>query len=312
MTRGILDPATYYYRRVFTDAVRAVEAVRTPSDAVDAGRVARRPAAARAAASAIAAAGLVPDLAGGHAGRAVPVRLPARDDARRHEPVRRDRPLPEGAPRPRRAASRTLSYFDGAVLARAAKAPALFSVALMDDDLPAVDRLRRVQRVGGPEGDREYPYNDHEGGGGFHDRAKLRWLADRLAGSPAPQAHQVAHRAVHHLLRRPAVPRGRPGVVRLRRRLGHEVDFPAEQTCCGQIHLNSATSACVPLVGRPVAVRRVTRCHAMGVVRRRWSVTITRCRQPRRGAFEAVPARRVARCAAGLRVERVPRRRRSG
>ena len=26
MTRGILDPATYYYRRVFVDAVRAVEA----------------------------------------------------------------------------------------------------------------------------------------------------------------------------------------------------------------------------------------------------------------------------------------------
>ena len=28
MTQGILDPATYYYRRVFVDAVRAVEAVR--------------------------------------------------------------------------------------------------------------------------------------------------------------------------------------------------------------------------------------------------------------------------------------------
>ena len=26
MTRGVLDPKTYYYRRVFTDAVRAVEA----------------------------------------------------------------------------------------------------------------------------------------------------------------------------------------------------------------------------------------------------------------------------------------------
>ena len=28
MTQGILDPLTYYYRRVFTDAVRAVEAAR--------------------------------------------------------------------------------------------------------------------------------------------------------------------------------------------------------------------------------------------------------------------------------------------
>lgn len=39
MTRGILQPATYYYRRVFTDAVRAVEAARS-HPAVDAGRVA--------------------------------------------------------------------------------------------------------------------------------------------------------------------------------------------------------------------------------------------------------------------------------
>ena len=28
MTRGIDDPADYYYRRVFTDAVRAVDAIR--------------------------------------------------------------------------------------------------------------------------------------------------------------------------------------------------------------------------------------------------------------------------------------------
>ncbi len=36
MTRGVLDPATYYYRRVFTDAVRAVEAAQS-HPAVDAG-----------------------------------------------------------------------------------------------------------------------------------------------------------------------------------------------------------------------------------------------------------------------------------
>jgi L-lactate dehydrogenase complex protein LldE len=43
-------------------------------------------------------------------------------------------------------------------------------------------------------------------------------------------------------------------VVRLLRRLGHEVDFPAEQTCCGQMHFNSGyQDACVPLVERFVA-----------------------------------------------------------
>jgi L-lactate dehydrogenase complex protein LldE len=37
-------------------------------------------------------------------------------------------------------------------------------------------------------------------------------------------------------------------VVRLLRRLGHDVDFPEGQTCCGQIHFNTGyRDACVPL-----------------------------------------------------------------
>jgi L-lactate dehydrogenase complex protein LldE len=40
-------------------------------------------------------------------------------------------------------------------------------------------------------------------------------------------------------------------IVRLLRRLGHEVEFPADQTCCGQMHFNSGyQDACIPLVGR--------------------------------------------------------------
>ena len=40
-------------------------------------------------------------------------------------------------------------------------------------------------------------------------------------------------------------------MVSLIRRLGHEVDFPAEQTCCGQMHFNSGyQDACIPLVDR--------------------------------------------------------------
>jgi L-lactate dehydrogenase complex protein LldE len=40
-------------------------------------------------------------------------------------------------------------------------------------------------------------------------------------------------------------------VVRLLERLGHEVDFPEEQTCCGQMHLNSGyADEAVPLVRR--------------------------------------------------------------
>ena len=40
-------------------------------------------------------------------------------------------------------------------------------------------------------------------------------------------------------------------IVRLLRRLGHDVDFPVEQTCCGQMHFNSGyQDACIPLVQR--------------------------------------------------------------
>ena len=39
--------------------------------------------------------------------------------------------------------------------------------------------------------------------------------------------------------------------VRLLRRLGHEVEFPEGQTCCGQMHFNTGYRAdCVPLVRR--------------------------------------------------------------
>jgi len=39
--------------------------------------------------------------------------------------------------------------------------------------------------------------------------------------------------------------------VRLLRHLGHEVEFPEEQTCCGQMHFNTGyRDACVPLVRR--------------------------------------------------------------
>jgi L-lactate dehydrogenase complex protein LldE len=40
-------------------------------------------------------------------------------------------------------------------------------------------------------------------------------------------------------------------VVRILRRLGHDVEFPAGQTCCGQMHFNSGyQDACIPLVER--------------------------------------------------------------
>ena len=62
MTKGILDPATYYYRRVFTDAARAIDAART-FDLIDADRIVVT-GRSQGGGMAIAAAGLVDGLAG--------------------------------------------------------------------------------------------------------------------------------------------------------------------------------------------------------------------------------------------------------
>jgi L-lactate dehydrogenase complex protein LldE len=53
-----------------------------------------------------------------------------------------------------------------------------------------------------------------------------------------------------------------PGVgistVTLLERLGHQVDFPAGQTCCGQMHVNTGyPAAALPLIRRYVEVLRV-------------------------------------------------------
>jgi cephalosporin-C deacetylase len=60
MTQGILDPKTYYYRRVFTDGVRAVETARS-HPAVDAARIAVA-GGSQGGGISIAVSALVPDL----------------------------------------------------------------------------------------------------------------------------------------------------------------------------------------------------------------------------------------------------------
>ncbi|MFL5683849.1 MAG: acetylxylan esterase [Chloroflexota bacterium] len=178
MTRGILDPATYYYRRVFTDAVRAVEAVRShPS--VDAARVAVT-GGSQGGGITIAVAALVADVAA-----AMPD-VPFLSDFERAITITDRDPYTEIA-RYLKAhrdhterVLQTLSYFDVASLGRRASAPALFSVALMDEICRPSTVYAAFNEYGGSKEIVEYPFNDHEGGAGFHDIAKMRWLAERL------------------------------------------------------------------------------------------------------------------------------------
>lgn len=180
MTQGILDPATYYYRRVFTDAVRAVEAVRT-MDAIDPSRIVVT-GGSQGGGISLAVAGLVPGLAG------VMPDVPFLSDFPRAitfadsdpygEIVRYLKVHRDHVDR----VHRTLAYFDAVNLVRQASAPALFSVGLMDLICPPSTVYAAYNHYGGPKEIREYPFNDHEGGQGFHDIAKLAWLRERIGG----------------------------------------------------------------------------------------------------------------------------------
>lgn len=186
MTRGIESPATYYYRRVFTDAVLAVDAVRT-LDRVDPARVSVA-GGSQGGGIAIAAAGLSEGLVAAmpevpflcHFERSVGLtdRFPYQEIVK-FLSVQRD------------AAARvfeTLAYFDGVNLAKRATAPALFSVGLLDPVCPPSTVYAARNHWGAASGTAstptadivEYAFNEHEGGAALHWTKQSAWLAERL------------------------------------------------------------------------------------------------------------------------------------
>jgi cephalosporin-C deacetylase len=162
-TRGVLDRDTYYYRRLYTDAVRAVEAVRThPS--VDPARVLVA-GGSQGGGTAIAAAGLVGDLAG------VITDVPFMQHIRHATEITDGYPYKEIAEFCKVHRDKvervfdTVSHIDGVNFAARADAPALYSVALMDDVCPPSTVFASFNHYAGPKEIEVYPYNGHEGGG---------------------------------------------------------------------------------------------------------------------------------------------------
>jgi cephalosporin-C deacetylase len=174
MTKGVLDPATYYYRRVATDAVRLVETARA-HPLVDPARVAVA-GGSQGGALTLMTAGLVPDVAAALPDvpflcdfrRALEVSTtdPYRE-IERYLKVHRDQVV---------RVFDTLAYFDCLNFAARAKTPALFSVGLLDPVCPPSTVYAAYQHYAGPKQIVEYPYNEHEGGGTHHAAVRLDFL----------------------------------------------------------------------------------------------------------------------------------------
>jgi cephalosporin-C deacetylase len=176
VTRGVLDPRAFYYRRLVTDAVRAVEAARA-SELVDVDRVAVT-GISQGGGLALAVAGLVPDLVG------VASDVPFLCDFQRGTEVASAGPYREITAylavhrgREERVFD-TLSYVDGVNFAARATCPAQFSVALMDPTCPPSTVYGAFHAYAGSKRMSVYPFNGHEGGEAVHDRVRLRFLAE--------------------------------------------------------------------------------------------------------------------------------------
>lgn len=173
MTRGIQSRDTYYYRRVFTDAVRAVETARSHPE-VDGTRIA---------------------VAGGSQGGGISLAVAGLTDVQLCLPdvpflCHYDRacrivdsfPYGEIGQFLKTHRGRAedvfgvLAYFDGVHFAARAQATALFSVGLMDDTCPPSTVYAAYNAYAGAKDIRVYEFNRHEGGGDAHALERMTFL----------------------------------------------------------------------------------------------------------------------------------------
>ena len=164
LTKGLESPESYYYRRVFVDAVRAVQVLREHVQ-VDASRVAVV-GASQGGGIALAVAGLVPEAVA-----ALHAQSPFLCDIRRATRITDSTPYREisaylAAHRTSTAdVFETLGYFDGVGFAARATAPAWFSAGLMDGVCPPSTAFAAYHAYQGPKNIHLWEYNGHDAGG---------------------------------------------------------------------------------------------------------------------------------------------------
>jgi len=176
MTRGVLDKNDYYYRRVFTDGVRAIDAL-VGQRCIDPERIAVC-GDSQGGGISLAIAGIDPRV------KAVMPDVPFLCDFWRGMQIAVRDPYGEivrflAQHREKKAAVfETLNYFDGVNFARESKAAALFSVALMDDTCPPSTVYGAFNAYAGQKTIVEYEFNNHEGGQGYQEREQMAWLSE--------------------------------------------------------------------------------------------------------------------------------------
>ena len=175
VTRGILSPETWYYRRLYTDAARAVEAVRA-HEAIDPARVVVS-GASQGGGMALAVSALVPGLSAAlidvpflaHIRRALEVTdsLPY-GELVRYLAIHRDEA---------ERALETAEYADGLHFAVRAATPSLWSVGLRDEITPPSTVYAAYNHYAGPKDIRVLRWSGHDAGALQHVDAQLAFLA---------------------------------------------------------------------------------------------------------------------------------------
>jgi cephalosporin-C deacetylase len=179
MTRGVLDPSTYYFRRLITDAVRAVEtAISLPF--VDATRVLVT-GQSQGGALTLAASGLLRDRV-----TAAVAGVPFLCDIRRAVTITDADPYAEFArwakvnPDRAAAALSTMDYVDCVNFSRRATAPTLVSTGLMDMVCPPSTVFAAYNALPGVKDIEVFEWDGHEGGRGHWTRRALEFAGQAL------------------------------------------------------------------------------------------------------------------------------------
>ncbi|GAC1663386.1 MAG: acetylxylan esterase [Candidatus Limnocylindrales bacterium] len=180
LTRGIESRHAFYYRRLITDSVRAVDAI-LEHPGVDPSRIAVA-GTSQGGGLALAVAGLSPDVS------VLLADVPFLSDVRRAITITDEAPDAElaGYLRIQRravdAAFASIDSVDGVNFAVRATATALFSVGLMDTICPPSSVFAAFNHYAGPKDISIWPYNGHEGGGVEHTLERMALLRARWPG----------------------------------------------------------------------------------------------------------------------------------